>query len=780
MNRAKPIEAVLAALATLAVALPLTTLFTPTADWFRPSLLLIALVALVGMGARLVTTSRLVVVGLQAVLLLHGAALLHGQGHLWKNVVPTPDTGQAFGVLLTQAYETVTNYTAPAPSNRGTILAISLLLGLTAVAVDACAVTFRSPAAAGIPLLTAFLSSATNSGDGLGALWAVPPALAWLALVGRQGVRAMRAWGTAATRDSRGPFSDPTTVFSTTGRVVGVAALATAVVLPGVVPHLPTTFLADGLGSSSNARGGTGSAVRLSTSVDIARDLGSQSTDEVLRYTTTSDNPQPLRVGILDTYRRGSWEARSDFTFVPQDGRIPDPSAGPSVPRKVERISVVRNNIGVPQVALPENAIGSPFPDGSWNISVDGLVQLTRPVAEYSTEYVELDPEPSQFGGEVDGSTGDFTRDLALEGRSESAVSALLAQIVEPGASPLETARAIQAHLRGNAYTYSLELAEDAGDQTLPEEPLVRFLETKRGYCVQFASAMIMLSRAAGIPARMAVGFLPGAADGDERVVRVSDAHAWPELFFPQLGWVRFEPTPGTRSGTAPGYTLVPSDPSSTSAPSASATTPTSSAPPSAGPSRDVTDDGLDTTTGSSGAAGGVIRFTSEHLTAIGVTLLVLLAAAVVPLGAWLARRRSRRDARDDAERVEAEWQSLLLRLQDIGFVAPDGSTPRQASRQLGKAAYLTQEETDALGRVVTTLEQARYAPPGHELAAVEDDARVVWRGALSRRRRLDRARALLLPEEGRRHWRSMASGLGRLVPGRTPRSGGDAPSDAG
>ena len=73
----------------------------------------------------------------------------------------------------------------------------------------------------------------------------------------------------------------------------------------------------------------------------------------------------------------------------------------------------------------------------------------------------------------------------------------------------------------------------------------------------------------------------------------------------------------------------------------------------------------------------------------------------------------------------------------------------------------------------------------GGELAAWPDRALAgeVRAAALADRdvrASLDRARALLLPEEGRRHWRSMASGLGRLVPGRTPRSGGDAPSDAG
>ena len=154
----------------------------------------------------------------------------------------------------------------------------------------------------------------------------------------------------------------------------------------------------------------------------------------------------------------------------------------------------------------------------------------------------------------------------------------------------------------------------------------------------------------------------------------------------------------------------------------------------------------------------------SDHATTLLVILLAVLAVLVVPFGAWLARRRAHRLARDDAARVEAEWQSLLLRLQDIGFVPPDGATPRQASRQIGRAAYLTPDESDALGRVVTTLEQARYARPGSDLGDVSGDARAVWRGALSRRRRTDRVRALLLPEEGRRHWTAM---LRRLVPWR-------------
>jgi transglutaminase-like putative cysteine protease len=768
MNRVRPLEALLAALATIAVTFPLTTLFTPS-TWFRPSVLLVAVVALSGMGLRRVTANRPLVVAGQVLLLGNAAALLHGQGHLWGGVLPTPETGRAFGILLQQAQATVTNYTAPAPSNRGTILAISLLVGVTAVAVDALGVTYRSPALAGIPLLSAFLASATNSGEGLGAWYAIPAALAWLALVGRQGLRSLRSWGTAAPHSSSGPAADPTTGFATLGRVVGVGALAAAVVLPGLIPHLPTTFLADGLGRSAEGRGGSGSNVRLASSVDIARDLGSRSTDPVFRYRSTSDRLEPLRVGILDTYRRGQWQSSSDFTFVPVDGQIPGPVAGPEVPRRVERISVVDNVVGVPQVALPPGAIGSPFPAGTWNMTQQGLVQLSSPATSYTTEFVELDPEDSQFT--IDPDTAAVGGDeLEVTPDAEREVRAVLDEITDEGDTPLEIARKIQAYLRGSQFTYSLELADRAADGAV--EPLARFLETKRGYCVQFTSAMVMLSRAAGIPARMAVGFLPGSIDGDDRVVRVSDAHAWPELYFPRLGWVRFEPTPGTRSGVAPEYSLVPTDTGSSSTSSPTSSSSTSSPSPSAGPSRDVTAD--QTPTGSGSAGTGVVRFLTRNGTTLVVLLLVLLAGALVPVGAWLSRRRARATARDDADRVEAEWQSLLLRLQDIGFVPPDGATPRQASRLIGHDAYLSPDENDALGRVVATLERARYARPGSDLDDVTDDARTVWRGALSRRRRTDRARALLLPEEGKQAWRS----LGRsLLFWRRP-EGGDSPDD--
>jgi len=70
-------------------------------------------------------------------------------------------------------------------------------------------------------------------------------------------------------------------------------------------------------------------------------------------------------------------------------------------------------------------------------------------------------------------------------------------------------------------------------------------LEYKKGFCVYSASAEVLMLRSLGIPARMAVGFAQGEYDSTRRryVVARLNAHAWPEVYFPNIGWVEFEPT---------------------------------------------------------------------------------------------------------------------------------------------------------------------------------------------------------------------------------------------
>ena len=85
-------------------------------------------------------------------------------------------------------------------------------------------------------------------------------------------------------------------------------------------------------------------------------------------------------------------------------------------------------------------------------------------------------------------------------------------------------------------------------------------LRDRKGYCEQFASAMAMMARVVGIPSRVSVGFLPGEQDEDGWKVSIRDMHAWPELYFANYGWVRFEPTPASVTGSAPPWTVQNSD----------------------------------------------------------------------------------------------------------------------------------------------------------------------------------------------------------------------------
>jgi protein-glutamine gamma-glutamyltransferase len=89
---------------------------------------------------------------------------------------------------------------------------------------------------------------------------------------------------------------------------------------------------------------------------------------------------------------------------------------------------------------------------------------------------------------------------------------------------------------------YSLDLTDTRG-----EDPIAYFLFTRRaGHCEYFASAMTVMLRTQGIPARYVTGFLPGEYNdvGGDYIVRASDAHAWVEAYFPGYGWITFDPTP--------------------------------------------------------------------------------------------------------------------------------------------------------------------------------------------------------------------------------------------
>jgi transglutaminase-like putative cysteine protease len=273
---------------------------------------------------------------------------------------------------------------------------------------------------------------------------------------------------------------------------------------------------------------------------------------------------------------------------------------------------------------------------------------------------------------------------------------ALALEITTEADGRYEQALALQSYLRdAQNFQYDTRVAPAQSDDAVWD-----FLETRRGYCVQFATAMSMLARTLGIPARLGVGFLPGTPDQD-RVYTVTgkQSHAWPELYFPGTGWVRFEPTPAVQSGAPPVWsdplvfaTTAPNAPGFTAAPGATAgaTSTQTSGPLSAGPD---TDEGV-----------------PAELVPVGVLVLLALAAA----GTALVARRGRGTPPLTAE---SAWGRLRARLTPFDIVWTDAQTPRQVVEIVRRRVVelrgepLTDAGDAALLGLATEVQRDRYAP---------------------------------------------------------------------
>jgi protein-glutamine gamma-glutamyltransferase len=130
---------------------------------------------------------------------------------------------------------------------------------------------------------------------------------------------------------------------------------------------------------------------------------------------------------------------------------------------------------------------------------------------------------------------------LQLPAQLDPRVPALARSITANAPTAFDKAEAIETYLLKH-YSYTLDLVGKPG-----KSPLSHFLfETHAGHCEYFASAMAVLLRTVGVPSREVNGFLPGEYNdlAGDYIVRASDAHSWVEVYFPDNGWVTFDPTP--------------------------------------------------------------------------------------------------------------------------------------------------------------------------------------------------------------------------------------------
>jgi transglutaminase-like putative cysteine protease len=307
-----------------------------------------------------------------------------------------------------------------------------------------------------------------------------------------------------------------------------------------------------------------------------------------------------------------------------------------------------------------------------------------------------------------------------------SAVSNEAKRVTAGATTAYDKALALQNYFR-TGFAYTLDIPRAAHDERAMERFLFR---DKKGYCEQFAGTYAVMARAIGLPTRVAVGFTPGETFADGRFhVRGLNAHAWPEVYMGQFGWVAFEPTPGRGRPGAQSYTGVQEAQATESTPGASTTlttaTPTTVAPGSeTATTRRRGEEEVDAGGGSTGLGKKASPWVKP---AVGVGLVLVIWLLGVPL--LLARRRARRRAlaADGVQRVVVSWQEAA---EALGFASvgaarrPAETVHEYAARAPGAAGFTAGSPVHTAMRDLAGLTAvASYSP---EAVGAETVARAI------------------------------------------------------
>lgn len=298
--------------------------------------------------------------------------------------------------------------------------------------------------------------------------------------------------------------------------------------------------------------------------------------------------------------------------------------------------------------------------------SGDDIVALV--VSEDAGSYTVTSQVPEFTEEELQAAEDDYPawvreRYLSVENVPESVQEMAREVVGSVGAQTrYEMARAIEAYLR--QFQYDLEV-----DPPPPGADIVEYFvfDARKGFCDYTASAMVVMLRSVGVAARYASGYNMGYYDDIRRawVVQEVNAHAWPEVYFPGLGWVEFEPTPSqttfTRPSAAPDSERVQLPPP----------------PPVEQPDSETMEE-----------------LTLPAMWGLTLAIIAVIVFLLLRPPAWLRRKRQ-----TPAQVVGAAYGSLLRHAGWLGLGPRGGQTPQEYLRSL-------REEMLRRGARVPTLDQ--------------------------------------------------------------------------
>lgn len=742
---------VLAALTTWVTLLSWSAFHERPGSYLVPLLGMCLLVAAVGVALRALRLPALVVAAGQLVV---SALLLH---HWWAGDqallgwLPTAESWQQVRATFAAAVDAAQGYMAPIGAEVTTFAPLMVASGTAvAIGVDLLAAGLRRAPVAGLPLLAVYTAPVSILDGGVSWPKFALAALSFLFLVAAQEEGRLARWGHQVrggdqVYDSQDPQVSHHAVWSA-ARKIGFTATGIAVVVPVVVPTLSLGFF----GGAGPGGAGDGDPVAVANPlVDMRRDLSRGPDLDFVRIRTEDPDPSYLRLTVLDSFDGEAW--RPSRREIPESQRADGPVSKPPGLDPDQPTSTVRWDLEILD-PFATTWLPAPYPvsridaPGDWRYDTDTLDFASATEGQdarglrYSLDRLVITPDAEQLAFAPPAPAAVFGPNTELPDTLPQEVRDLAAQVTSGTRSKYEAAVALQQWFRvDGGFDYSLKPEPGNG-----VDDLVRFLTPgptgRVGYCEQFAAAMAVMGRALSIPSRVAVGFLrPLRAEDGSYVYSARDLHAWPEMYFEDTGWVRFEPTPADRTGGVPSYTRQPverEEPTSTS--SASAAVPS-------GPSRLK-----EPSPGAGAAAGGGQGPWDLGAMLVSLGVAVLAAAALVGprlLRGWVRRRRWE-SATSAPALAEAAWAELRDDALDLGVAWDDRVTLRARARALVLGFGDPAAGVDALGRspvrgrganpaaeaalvrIVELVERARYArsiaPDAAQTSAVVADVATV------------------------------------------------------
>ncbi|MBK5225308.1 MAG: DUF3488 domain-containing protein [Thermoleophilia bacterium] len=440
------------------------------------------------------------------------------------------------------------------------------------------------------------------------------------------------------------------------------------------------------------------------------RSRGNLSDDDVLKV--RSDNYDLYRGVVFDRYNGKGWEISSETTTDITTDSPPftlSDSEYPVTPVK-SKLQSFYVQTELPNIIFaawkPQQLF---FPAGKIKVDDYGSIRSPYQLTE-DTVYSVISEEPifsastlRRYPGTTD-PPADFQYTSLPESDDLQEVARLSLEITAPYNSRYDKVQAIEKYLKEN-YAYDLDIPPLMENK----DAVAYFLfDEKRGYCEHFASAMAVMARSAGIPARVVTGYSGGNYNPFTALweIKQSDAHAWVEIYFGSAGWAPFDPTPGFE---------VPAGQNQ------------GQSPWLAGKIFSYLEDvlGGSAVGGVLATAGGAIKRALAFALALPLGLITGIVLGMIAL-VWIGQKASqpllmkRRRRRllikslgpdYSSEKVLRDYLKLAIRLQQRGLVRRPDETIREFARRVSD--FLDSREFVELSEMV---EQLRY----HEVSLPE------------------------------------------------------------